>query len=384
MIMQLIGEGRLSLDSAVAQVLPGLRLTPGDAGAEVSIRHLLTHTSGIDGDIFTDTGRGADCVERYAAGLAQATLTYPPGRAYSYCNSGFVLLGRVIEVLDGREWDASLRERLIRPLRLAQTVTLPEEAILHRAAVGHRADPGRPVSVWSLPRCMGPAGGITASARDVLAFARLHLAGGAARGRQLIGQDSVAAMQQRQFGIPVDTARGAAVGLAWRLYPAGDRVIIGHNGGTVGQSAFLRIDPRAQLVACLLTNSPAAEALCQQLFAEIFAEYAGVRIPPGHEPATGVDVDLDRHTGRYERTSVRFDVYVRAGALHLNAAMTGDRAKFSYDGPQEFVLYPADSSGDRFVYRPHGTEPWTPVLFGQLDGLGPYVFTGGRLTLKAP
>jgi CubicO group peptidase (beta-lactamase class C family) len=294
-----------------------------------------------------------------------------------------VVLGRVIEVLDGREWDASLRERLIRPLTLAQTVTLPEEAILHRAAVGHRADPSRAVPVWSLPRSIGPAGGITASARDVLAFARLHLAGGAVRGRQLISQDSVAAMRQRQFGIPVDAARGAAVGLAWRLYPAGDRVIIGHNGGTVGQSAYLRIDPQAELIACLLTNSPAAEALCQQLFSEIFAEYAGIQIPPGHEPATGVNVDLDRHTGRYERTSVRFDVYVRTGALHLNAVMTGDRAKFSYDGPQEFVLYPADSSGDRFVYRSHAAEPWTPVLFGQLDDQVPYLFTGGRITLLA-
>ena len=70
MIMQLIGEGRLSLGSTVSQIIPGLQLTTSDVGAEVTIRHLLTHTSGIDGDLFTDTGRGADCVERYTAALA--------------------------------------------------------------------------------------------------------------------------------------------------------------------------------------------------------------------------------------------------------------------------------------------------------------------------
>ena len=383
MIMQLIGEGRLPLDSAVAQIMPGFRLTTSDVGGQVTIRHLLTHTSGVDGDIFTDTRRGSGCLERYTAALARATLTYPVGRAYSYCNSGFVLLGRIIEVLDGREWDASLRERLIRPLKLAQTVTLPEEAILHRAAVGHRADRGVPVSVWSLPRSLGPAGLITASARDVLAFARLHLEGGTLPGgRRLLSQESVPAMQQRQFGIPADAAGGAAVGLAWRLYPTGGRMIIGHNGSTVGQSAYLRIDPQARLIACLLTNAPEAEALCQQLFSEIFQAYAGAQTPRGHEPVTGVDADLGRHTGRYERTSRRYDVSVRNGALHMTASMTGDRARLSDDGPQEFVLHPADASGDRFVFRSHDAEPWVPVLFGQLDDQLPYLFTGGRITLR--
>src|SRR6266487_2045766 len=65
MIMQLVDEGLLSLDTTVSEVLPGARLGTADVGGQVTVRHLLTHTSGIDGDIFTDTGRGDDCVERY-------------------------------------------------------------------------------------------------------------------------------------------------------------------------------------------------------------------------------------------------------------------------------------------------------------------------------
>ncbi len=100
MIMQLVDEGRLGLDATVAEVLPGVRLGAEDVSGQVTIGHLLTHTSGIDGDIFTDTGRGADCLERYVGKLAEAVQVCPVGQAYSYCNSGFVLLGRIIEVLE--------------------------------------------------------------------------------------------------------------------------------------------------------------------------------------------------------------------------------------------------------------------------------------------
>jgi len=134
MIMQLVDEGLLSLDTTVSGVLPGTRLGTADVGDQVTVRHLLTHTSGIDGDVFTDTGRGDDCVERYVGLLAEVPSVFTPGATYSYCNSGYVLLGRIIEVIDGRSWDESLRERLTGPLAATQTVTLPEEAILRRAA----------------------------------------------------------------------------------------------------------------------------------------------------------------------------------------------------------------------------------------------------------
>jgi hypothetical protein len=94
MIMQLVDEGLLSLDTTVSEVLPGARLGTADVGGQVTVLHLLTHTSGIDGDIFTDTGRGDDCVERYVGLLAEVPSVFAPGATYSYCNSGYVLLGQ--------------------------------------------------------------------------------------------------------------------------------------------------------------------------------------------------------------------------------------------------------------------------------------------------
>jgi CubicO group peptidase (beta-lactamase class C family) len=382
MIMQLIDAGLLSLDTTVAQALPGLRLGAADLAEQVTVEHLLTHTSGIDGDIFTDTGRGDDCLERYVGLLDRAASAFPPGGAYSYCNSGWVLLGRIIEVLDGRSWDDSLAERLCAPLELTQTVTLPEEAILRRAAVGHRPGGSR-VDVWGLPRSFGPAGLITATAHDLLTFVRFHLDGGLAPdGKRLLGEASVAAMQQPRAAIPDFAAPGAAIGLGWRVDRWDDRAIIGHDGVTVGQSAYLRVDPQARVAACLLTNSWHSGSLYQAVFSEVFGTLAGISVPAAPQPAAvdTTDLNLGRHAGRYERTSRRMDVSVCDGQLHLLLTATGTLGALADAQPEDLILHPADASGVNFVCRLRDYDPWSSVTFGQLADRTAYLFGGGRIT----
>jgi CubicO group peptidase (beta-lactamase class C family) len=385
MIMQLVDEGQLSLDTAAAEVLPGTRLGDGDLGGQVTVRHLLTHTSGLDGDVFTDTGRGDECVERYVGLLAEVPSVFAPGAAYSYSNSGFVVLGRIIEVLDGQSWDESLRERLVGPLGLARTVTLPEDAILHQAAVGHRRG-GAPVDVWNLPRGVGPAGLITAAAGDLLAFARLHLDGGVtAEGKRVVSEASVAAMQSAGAVIPEFSAPGSAVGLGWRLSHWGNRTIVGHDGDTIGQSAYLRVDPKAGVAACLLTNATESQALYRELFNEVFGSLTGTTMPPPPCPAAsgpraGEAPDLQRHAGHYERVSRQFDVSVRDGQLRMTLTMTGNLAALTASEPEDLLLHPADSSGTRFVLRSRDDEPWVPLSFGQLGDGTPYLYLGGRVT----
>jgi CubicO group peptidase (beta-lactamase class C family) len=389
MIMQFIDEGLLSLDTAVSQVLPGVRLGAADVSDRVTVRHLLTHTSGIDGDIFTDTGRGDECVQRYVDELAGAPSVFTPGAAYSYCNSGYVLLGRIIEVLDGQSWDESLRERLTRPLSVTQTVTLPEEAILHRAAVGHHRC-GTPVQVWGLPRSVSPAGLITATAGDLLTFARLHLGFGVtADGKRLLSEASAAAMQSPCAAIPEFSSPGAAIGLGWRLSRWGDRTIIGHDGDTIGQSAYLRIDPEAGVAACLLTNSTESETLYRAVFNEVFGALTGVTMPAPLRPGSagaGRTADLERFAGHYERTSRRFDVSVRDGQLRIVLSMTGNLAALTDSEPEDLLLHPAepfdsfDSSGTSFVLRSRDDEPWVPLSFGQFGDGAPYIYLSGRVT----
>jgi CubicO group peptidase (beta-lactamase class C family) len=357
MIVQLGAEGRIDLDDTIVKLLPE---APVDN--RITVRHLLTHTSGIDGDLFTDTGRGDDCLERYVALLADADQLFEPGTAYSYCNAGFVLLGRLIEVLDNRTWDESLRARLIQPLGLTHTVTLPEEALLHNAAVGHLATDGARVHTWQLPRSIGPAGTITASAADLLEFAKLHLT------------ERYAAMQEPQVPFAGGIGGFVDLGLTWRVYDWGGRTIIGHDGSTISQLAFLRIDPEARLAMCLLTNSGNGTRLFEPLATQIFQQYVGVGHPappqPVQAPVNG------RHEGRFERAGIRLDVTLREDRLFMLEQATGDRLAFAEEPVHEYELLPTEPlDGDHFVTRYSPAHPWVPLTFTPA-----HLFTSGRVT----
>jgi CubicO group peptidase (beta-lactamase class C family) len=360
MIVQLAAEGRLGLDDPVVKLLPE---APIDA--RITVRHLLTHQSGIDGDLFTDTGRGDGCLERYVGLLADVDQLFEPGTAYSYCNAGFVVLGRIIEILDGRTWDESLRARLIEPLGLAATMTLPEEAILHRAALGHIAD-GSPVETWNLPRAVGPAGLITQSAGDLLRFAQLHLD----------DPDGLySGMREAQVAFPGGANGVEAIGLAWRLYDWSGRKLFGHDGTTISQLAFLRIDPEARLAVCLLTNSANAPALFDAIASEVFTHYVGAAAPLPPEPVEHVRAG-DEHIGVYERASARLEVLRRDDHLVLTYQATGDRLAFAEDPVQEFELLPTTpADGNHFVTRSAPNQPWTPVTFTPA-----HLFNSGRVT----
>jgi CubicO group peptidase (beta-lactamase class C family) len=377
MVAQLVAEGRTSYDATVADLLPGTRVGRVDAGDRITVRHLLTHSSGLDGDIFDDTGRGDDCVERYVELLADADRTFEPGAAYSYCNSGYVLLGRIIEVLDGRTWDESLRERLVRPLGLHDTVTLPEEAILRSAAVGHRDPPDvEPYDTWMLPRALGPAGLVTASAPDLLTYSRLHLdRGTTAGGDRLLDEGAATAMWEQQLPIPEQLG---GIGLSWRVATWDGARVLAHDGGTVGQIAKLRLLPDRGFAVCLLTNSANGDALAERLLPEVLDDLAGVTVPELPLPDPAVQVGpLERHAGRYSRRGLDLDVEPGDGELRVTI-----RPHFGiggFDEVETVTVLPVDASGDRFAGRPDPADAWWRIAFGTLPDGRAQLFSAGRV-----
>ncbi|MET0233513.1 MAG: serine hydrolase [Kibdelosporangium sp.] len=384
-VMQLIDEGLLDLDAPIAEILPGLRLADPDTTKKVTMRHLLTHTSGIDGDVFTDTGRGDDCLEKYVAVLGEVAQNHPLGATWSYCNSGFSVAGHVIEKLTGTTWDAAMRERLFTRLGLERTVTLPEEALLHRAAVGHvAAGEEEPVKapVWVLQRSAGPAGLITSTVADVLGFARMHLTGGLATdGTRVLSEQSAAAMAAFQVELPDKHMLGDSWGLGWfRCDWSGDR-LIGHDGNTIGQAAFLRLLPSQDLAVTLLTNGGNAHGLYEDLYREIFAALAGVTMPaPLSPPAEPVTVDLDRHVGTYERASSLIEVFRDDDGLRLRTTVTGPLAEMMPDKSQEYPMVPVNA--DLFLILEPGMQAWLPVTFYELPTGERYLHFGVRATPK--
>lgn len=83
LVHRLAGDGRLDLDQPVRDHLPGFRLADPAATATLTARHLLTHTGGVDGNHFHDTGRNDDAIERFVATLAGAEHPLPPGTLLS-------------------------------------------------------------------------------------------------------------------------------------------------------------------------------------------------------------------------------------------------------------------------------------------------------------
>jgi CubicO group peptidase (beta-lactamase class C family) len=383
--MQLVDEGKLDLDAPVADVLPELRLADPDVTKQVTLRHLLTHTSGIDGDVFTDTGRGDDALERYVGLLAEAAQNHPLGATWSYCNSGFSLVGRMIEQITGQTWEAAIRERLCTPLGLTHTVTLPEEALLFGAAAGHIAEGGADLAkapVWGLPRAVAPAGLVTSRVRDVLAFARLHLTGGlAADGTRLLRADSAATMTEQHAELPDKHSLGDSWGLGWIRYGWSGHRLIGHDGNTIGQSAFLRLLPEQGVAVALLTNGGHARDLYQDLYREIFAEVAGVDVPatltPPEQPVTA---DITPWLGTYERASVRMEVLAGDDGPRLRTTVTGPLAELTTEPTEEYAMVAVEP--DLFVVRPPETETWMPVMFYTLSDGARYVHHGARATPK--
>ena len=327
LVMQLVDEGKLDLDAPVIDVLPELELSDRDVAARLTMRHLLTHTSGIDGDVFTDTGRGDDCLERYVALLGEAAQNHPLAATWSYCNSGFVLAGRVIEKLTGGTWDAAIKERLVGPLGMTHTGTLPEEALLHRAAVGHvsenGAEPER-AAAWALPRALGPAGLVNSTPADVLAFARMHLAGGLAPdGTRILSESAGSAMTEHQADMPDKYTLGDSWGIGWIRFGWDGRRLIGHDGNTLGQAAFLRLLPDEGLAVTLLTNGGNTRDLYEDLYREIFGELAGVEMPlPLTPPSEPVEVDVAPASGPTSAPALDWRCSARGRA---RAAHDGDR-----------------------------------------------------------
>lgn len=137
-VLQLVAEGRLSLDDTVEDWLPGLVAGNGNDGSRITVRHLLQHTSGLYNYDFTeDTGNTAADFERTrfdhhdpeeaVAGALKHEPDFDPADPddpepdWNYSNTGYILAGMIIEKVTGKSWDTEVRDRIVRPLGLTQT-----------------------------------------------------------------------------------------------------------------------------------------------------------------------------------------------------------------------------------------------------------------------
>lgn len=376
--MQLVEEGLLELDAPVLTYLPDLRLREAGLVDEVTVRHLLTHTSGIDGDFFFDGGRGDDAVQRYLAACSRLGLTHPVGATMSYSNSGFSLLGAVIERITKDTWDQAVRDRVVARLGLESTVTLPQEALRFRAAYGHELIDGRLelAAGWALPGGAGPAGGIVATAADVVRFAAAHLDSPTAKGDSLLSAESRALMVTPQVRTP-DLSEERWIGLAWSVRSWSGRTVIGHDGGTLGQGSTLRVVPDAEVAVCVLANGGRMKELHSDFMAEALRASCGLQVPAELEPPdTPARIDPSTVVGTYRCFGTRLEVEQGEAGLGLRMTRTSTLKGGSQEAGPLLELVP--HTEQVYLTRFDRLSRWVPVTFFDTADGQRYAHFGSR------
>ncbi len=374
----------IDIDEPVRTFLPDFLVRDPVAGETVTLRNLLCHTSGFDGDHFTDHGRGDDALALYVAGCRDLPQIAPPGKIWSYSNSGYAILGRVVEVVTGQTFEAALKERIFQPLGLTHTVSFAEEAIVHPVSVGHVMDPADPsrrvVSpTWTLYRCFGPMGtAVVASAGDVMRFVSSIIG----PGNGLISAGTAAAMQEEQVRLVDDTVLGEGWGLGWILDRWGDVSVVGHDGNSIGQNAFMRVAPAHGFGFCLQTNVDSALTMYRELAAWLFGARLGVgpRPDPARLPSMAV-ADPARYTGTYEREGLT--IVVKPLDAGLGADVTPSHAVAVDQGWPPLLdlpLVPVERPDSFLLRLPIADADLLAVFFDPDDpnGRPTHVHFGGR------
>ncbi|MFE2689745.1 serine hydrolase [Streptomyces mirabilis] len=309
-VCRLVAEGRLALDAPVAALVPELH-TLGARGAAITTRMLLSHTSGL-ADAW-DASASLTELLGTSRGTAAAAA---PGEGFSYSNTGYVVLGQLVEKLTGLSWVEAAQRAVLRPAGISSAVfTAPADA-----AAGHvLGDDGTLVAgdLWpAVSPLFGPAGAtLHATAADT---ARLVLACATGRtqdGRELLPRWMVDEMLRLHAPIPGTPLHFRGWGLGWALPVAGPSRSVQHIGGT---SAFIHVEADRGIALAVLTNFPEGWAFGVDVLCEALG-YHRPALPPGPGPG-----HTDRYVGEY--ASPAFGVTVRAardGRLLITSPLTG-------------------------------------------------------------
>lgn len=303
-IIQLVEQGKIDLDAPLRTYLPDFQTQDELVGANVTARHLLTHTAGWEGDLFHETGQGRDALAKYAALLAEQEQVLPMDTAVSYNNASFSIAGYLIEQVTGQPFETVIREQILAPLGMADTFFDARDVITHRFAVGHNN--GQVARPWYLTRSAYPAGGLCCHVQDLLVYGRYHLSSDP----QLVSADSLALCHTPQHNIFNDEA----IALAWFVDDRAGKRILKHGGGTKGQVTLLALVPKHNLILTVLTNAENGGQLTREVLEWVMAEYLDAPISQP-EPIAYETADLQPYVGVYDRSYANIELGIIGGRL---------------------------------------------------------------------
>ncbi len=377
LLMQLVDRGLVDLDARVVEYLPELRSSDHSA-ADITVEMLLNHTSGLGANLLPDVGHDREVLQTtFERTIAEPPL-HAPGAARSYCNAGTVVAGYLCQRISGTGWHDLIKQNVFGPLAMERAVVLPEDALLHRASVGHFLDPKTDTIVRTthafLPLGYAPAGATAmTTATDLMTFVLAHLNDGAgSNGTRMLSKESA----QRMRALSGNTRMGTfESGIGWRR--TGD--LIGHGGGGPGIVSYVSAHAASQTAVVVLTNAEHGLGVLQDLISPFMKSNAGVDPLPNLPAAQpNLAFGAQRYTGTYENNTVVHDISFRDGALYWTAAAKHRYYDSSYlEQPPAVRLVPAakdwflaDASASAMTHAPTALVGFFGDASGRAEFLG--------------
>jgi CubicO group peptidase (beta-lactamase class C family) len=253
LILQLVEEGKLDLNVPITTYLPDY---PKETGDVITIHHLLTHTSGIPNftsfsnyqkDLSINTYSPVALIKIFA----DSSLQFKPGEKFSYSNSGYLLLGVIIEKVSGKSYEQILRENILNPLKMNNTGYDHHETILKNRASGYENKYKNADYIdMSVPYS---AGALYSTVEDLYLW------------DQALYNETLLSSKTRDLLFkPYIKAMGRSYGYGW--YVAKDRfgntgdslLVIGHSGGINGFNTYIQRIPSDKNLIVLLNNTGSA------------------------------------------------------------------------------------------------------------------------------
>ena len=247
-IAQLVEAGKLSFDDPVSKFIPDL-LAPG-AAEKIKVKHLLTHSGGL-GSHFTEKFMNASRAnfrdtKDYLELIRGAEPSFEPGTKTEYSNSGFLVLGRIVEVASGMDYHDYVREKIYLPAGMNSTGEFELDKVNKNLAIGYDrsfGDEGRTYrnNIFEHVIRGGPAGGGYSTAGDLHRFALALMSG------KLVSKEMV-----KTLTTPKPELASNEYGYGFGVSPDGR--VVGHSGGFPGISSNLDIFPETGQVMVILSN----------------------------------------------------------------------------------------------------------------------------------
>jgi len=273
-ILQLVEAGNFGLDDAVNEVLKGYRIESPEGSPTVTVRHLLTHTSGIDPrpvDIGVTFGEPVPPLTEFYAGGLKAER--PVGPTMVYSNDAFATLGQIIEEQRGKPFPEAMHETLFAPLGMGSTSFTRDAHLTDRLVTGYNADGESVVETLDRDIIVLGAGSVYSTAEDMAKYTACLLASGA----PVLQRETLESMWAAQDVTFPDAFGKAHMGLAFIVHDFDGERVVWHNGGWPGAATSMWAAPEAGRSVVLTANlfGPEQSARLDKLGKDLIARLLG-------------------------------------------------------------------------------------------------------------